>query len=411
RMAQWNFAIESNPHVNIVVDDAIHYVKAGAERYSLILNTVTTPLYFSSSKLYTKNFFDDVKGRLKRDGVYVTWMDSRIGDAGSDIILRSLQKSFKHCAVLYVKSAYFLLIASDQPLTMAQQQAVISQPQLRENLMAKHDIMSEWLPYHLMTTDAFSLIGNSEGVVNTADYPALEFEIASLQESGIPAFKKRLRAHFDMTEIEQALPELSASFPADLLAQVHERLGNASITRRWERLLRHKQLDHKKELAELELRKARRDVKKRVRDMHAYAYQLMKLDRYAEAITVFKTVLQKEPAHDNAYYNLGVSYEVLGENELALNSFNHELAIDPEDQDASFRIGRLQVKLHRYEQALLNLNEYIKTYGKNRRKAYFYRALSNRALGHDARAEADVMQAMRLGEKEKVMAEQLELLK
>jgi len=95
------------------------------KEYSLILNTVTAPLYFSSSKLYTTDFFRNIKERLSDDGVYVTWMDSRIGDKGADIILRSLQQSFQHCAISYVKGAYFLLIASDEPLFMRHRKVLL----------------------------------------------------------------------------------------------------------------------------------------------------------------------------------------------------------------------------------------------------------------------------------------------
>jgi len=409
RMARWNFAIENNPRVRIVVDDAIHFIKAGKKKYSLILNTVTTPLYFSSSKLYTKDFFDDIKGRLQSDGVYVTWMDSRIGDDGADIILRSLQKSFKYCAVLYVKSAYFLLIASDKPLYMTQQQAVISQPQLRKDLMKKYGILSEWLPYHLMTTDAFALIGNRKGPINTADFPALEFEISDLQHGGIAKFKKRLLAHVNIGEIQQALPFVPEAFPADFLAQARSRMGESSITRRWQALLKNQRVGIKKDLAELEYRKIRMEVMKRTGDIHAYAYQLLKLKRYSEAIMFFHKVLKQDPEHDNANYNLGVAYEALGQDGQALESFNKELSVDPTDQDASYRIARLLIGMKRYNQALKALNIYIAHEGKSRARAYFYRAIAYNALGDHAQAKRDLMQAMQLSGKEKMMAEQLNL--
>jgi len=415
RMAAWNFDIEHNSHVNITVDDAIHFIKSGEKQYSLILNTVTTPLYFSSSKLYTRDFFDDVKTRLNNDGVYVTWMDSRIGDAGSDIILRSLQQSFRHCALLYVKSSYFLLVASDKPLKMNQQKAVVTQPDLRENLMQKHQVMSAWLPYQLITTDLFSLINNKDGVLNTADYPALEFEMARLQESGIPEFRKRLLAHFDIHQVEQAMPITTETFPADFIAHAKERLGISSITKRWRTLIKSElvtteSLGIKEKMAELKFRKVRMEVMQTADNIHAYGYQLIKLRRYAEAITAFHDVLKQDPEHDNVYYNLGVCFEKLGQPDKALESFRHELVIDPEDQDASYRIARLLVQIKQYDQALKALNIYISHQGISRGKAYFYRAVAHHALGHRQQARADLMQAMRLGGNEKRMAEQLNLL-
>ncbi|MDQ7000474.1 MAG: tetratricopeptide repeat protein [Mariprofundus sp.] len=415
RMAAWNFDIEHNARVTITVDDAIHFVKSGEKQYSLILNTVTTPLYFSSSKLYTRDFFDDVKARLNNGGVYVTWMDSRIGDNGSDIILRSLQQSFRHCALLYVKSSYFLLVASDTPLKMHQQKAVVTQPDLRKNLMQKHRIMSAWLPYQLMTTDLFSLIKNKDGVFNTADYPALEFEMARLQESGIPEFKKRLLAHFDIRQIEQAMPIKTAAFPADFIAHAKERLGASSITRHLQTALNHEPLTTeslriKEEMAELVFRKVRMEVVRTADNIHAYGYQLIKLGRYAEAITVFHDVLKRDSKHDNTYYNLGVCFEKLEQYDRALASFRHELIADPDDEDAAYRVARILIRMGRYHQALKALNTYISHQGGGQSKAYFYRALAYRATGENNLAKADLMQAMKLSEDEKKAANQLELL-
>lgn len=414
RMAQWNFDIEHNPRVHITVDDAIHFVKSGEKKYSVILNTVTTPLYFSSSKLYTRDFFDDVKTRLQHDGVYVTWMDSRIGDEGSDIILRSLHQSFRHCALLYVKSSYFLLIASDEPLIMHQQQAVISQPDLRDNLMQKHRIMSAWLPYQLMSTDVFPLINNRDGAINTADYPALEFEMAHLQEKGIPEFKQRLLNHLDIHEIEQAMPLKTPEFPADFIAHARERLESSSITQRWQTLL-HDALagvegTRKTDMAELAFRKLRMDITPDADHLHAYGFQLLKLERYDAAIAVFDDVLKLVPDHDNTHYNLGVCFEKLGQYDKALTHFRQELIVDPDDEDAAYRAGRVLIRMERYHQALTALNTYISHQGAGRSKAYFYRALAYRATGKNTLAKADLMQAMRLGEDEKRIAAQLELL-
>src|SRR5262249_4377435 len=84
--AKYNFDLRQRANIELFHDDAIHHVKVSDQTYSLIVNTVTTPLYFSSSKLYTQDFFRLIKRRLAPDGVYMTWFDSRVGDRGADII-------------------------------------------------------------------------------------------------------------------------------------------------------------------------------------------------------------------------------------------------------------------------------------------------------------------------------------
>ncbi|MDQ6956317.1 MAG: tetratricopeptide repeat protein [Mariprofundaceae bacterium] len=407
RMKQWNFDIEHNPHVKIMVDDAIHYVKSMDKTYALILNTVTTPLYFSSSKLYTKNFFDDVKKRLTKGGVYVTWMDSRIGDKGADIILRSLHQSFKHGALAYVKGSYFLLIASDDPLVMHQQKAVTTQPELRKNLLEKHAVVSAWLPYQLMTTDLFSLIGNGEGSINTADNPILEFEMARLQNKHFNAFKKRLLAHISVEEIKSAMPMIGDGFPAPFVLQANNRLRNSSITRRWKALLPDKIIGKEKALAELARRKVQAELKHTAQAWHHYAYQLIEVENYSLAIKAIQHELSLDPSFNDANYNLGVCYELLNQPEKALQAFERELSVDSNDKDVRYRIARLLVKKGDYQQALVLLNAYIENNALKHGRAFFYRGLVFHALGDEAQAKKDLMKAMRLRKSERALTNRL----
>jgi len=410
RMAQWNFDIEHNPRVDIVVDDAIHYVKTGEEKYSMILNTVTTPLYFSSSKLYTRDFFDSVGNRLTPDGVYITWMDSRIGNVGTDIILRTLRKSFRHCAILYVKASYFLLVASNEPIHAQQSDAVTHNPELVANLMKKHGIMAKWLPYHLMHSDAFSLIGDPDGPINTADDPVLEFEMARLYNSGIYHFKSRLKKAFNIEDVRQALGEIGDAFPADLVAQAKERLEDSSITRRWIKLLSGTPgYARKVKLAELDKRIAKAKVEGTARSYHAVGTQLMRLGRYTKAISVFQRVLELEPGYNDAYYNMGSCYERLGNDAEALHSFYSEEDVDPKDRDADLRIGRLLLRVGQYQRALDALNHHIGIQKPTGGEPYLYRAMAHRALGHGAQAKADIQRALRLDSKDKKLFDQIGL--
>jgi len=327
-------------------------------------------------------------------------MDSRIGDEGADIILRSLQKSFEHCALSYVKGSYYLLIASNKPLVMHQQQAVSEQPDLRQNLMDKHDVMSGWLPYHLMTRDVFSLIGNPDGSINTADYPALEFEMARLQDSGIPKFKKRLLNQLSLAEMELAMPVVHEGFPGALLLQVKDRLGKSSIARQWNKLLRYEGVNAQKALAELERRKVRMEVDDKIRDLHAYAYQLIQVGRYEEAVSTLQKVVGRDSNYDNAYYNLGVCFERLEMGEKALSAFEKELKVNPNDEDVRYRIARLLVKAGEYQRSLPYLTEHIERRKLQKGKVFFYRSLAYDSLGYKELAEKDMVAALSLNREE-----------
>ncbi|MDX8400842.1 MAG: hypothetical protein R8K20_11445, partial [Gallionellaceae bacterium] len=159
--------------------------------YDMILNTVTSPLYFSSSKLYTLEFFDKIKRRLNPKGTYVTWMDSRIGSQGARIILNTLQQRFKHCSILFIKSGYYLLIASDQAVKLQHPDLIEKAPPLKTSLM-QNKIVPRLLAYNLMSSELFTADNKFDAPINTLDRPVLEFEMASLKKKEFREFQKQL---------------------------------------------------------------------------------------------------------------------------------------------------------------------------------------------------------------------------
>ena len=107
------------------------------------MNTVTSPLYFSSAKLYTHDFLEQIRQRLESDGVYMTWADSRVGDKGMEIILSTLSRSFKYCALGTIKTTYYLLLCSEEPLHVH-----------HPDIVSRHPILSKSYRRHLIRAAA-----------------------------------------------------------------------------------------------------------------------------------------------------------------------------------------------------------------------------------------------------------------
>jgi len=350
-MKRWNFDIEANPNVNIIVDDAIHYTKITDKKYSLILNTVTTPLYFSSSKLYTEDFLDAVHDCLTSDGIYVTWMDSRIGDKGVDIVLNTIARSFRHCAIFYIKSAYFLLVCSDKVIRPMQAFAVAGIQELRDDLLNKHRILVDWLPYQLLNADAFALRENVNGVVNTNNHPILEFEMAGLVKPGIPEFKTRLRKGIDLARIKAFSNPDSKIFPADLIKHADRLIGDSSIERSLKKASGNLLNTGRKNMAELMYWKNMATSRGKAMDDHKYGYWLYRNKRFKASIKQYKKALALNPKQDNANYNIAISYTALGKPERALEFFARELDVDSGDQDVPYEMGVIYMRQKHYSKA------------------------------------------------------------
>jgi spermidine synthase/Tfp pilus assembly protein PilF len=387
RMSKYNFAIEANPRVTLFLDDAMHFTKVSNNTYSLIINTVTSPLYFSSSKLYTRDFFETIRQRLQPDGIYVTWADSRVGDRGMDIILQTLSQSFKDCWIGSIKASYFLLICSQQDIQVHHPQLIARNKELAKYFFQEHGLFPQWLPYGLLNTHAFALIQDPTTPINTLDYPVLEFEMARLQKRGIHRFKKRLREAMRVENVTRALQPVMDFHPLHLVLHTEKLLGDATITDRWKTLVARQIPDFDRYYRKAKLRyyATYAAIANTADAHHRYGLQLIRHGRYKEAIREFKTALKLNPRRNNSYFNIGSSYERLGQLELALVYYNKELLVDPMDEDVPFRVGRVYFKLAKYKEALAAFDTALSM--EKTSKTYFYRGQALEALGLFAEAK------------------------
>ena len=186
RFAEYNFGIHKNKHVRIILDDGVGYLKRSRKKYDCIINTVTTPLYFSSSKLYTKDFFEIIKKKLNKRGVYYTWFDGRCGNEGSFILIKSLLSSFRHIGIMSLRSSYFLLFASKTRPDFRKNNAASSLLALKNIAGSPYRPELSILTKNIDTKRTKELIEGRP--VNTIDFPALEYNMANTGAS--PAFFK-----------------------------------------------------------------------------------------------------------------------------------------------------------------------------------------------------------------------------
>jgi len=330
RMEEYNFGLADMANVSLVHDDAVHSVKVAQEQYSLILNTVTSPLFFSSSKLYTVEFLDHVQQRLAPGGLYVTWLDSRVGDSGADIMIETVTRAFDHCGLAQVSWTYLLLMCSDRPITAHHPMAVAQQEQLSAYLQDEHGIDPAGLPYLLLNANAATLRKPGGAAVNTLDKPVLEFEMARLTARSLKELQQRIIEnikpaeladafkHFDwgLVPMVQALPPIVGANPyyGALLSLQNDARG------------------------------------------HYRRFQV------AEQIGNCDGVIENAPGaailHSQMiqlHLSLGRCYEFKGRYSEALAAYRHEQEVDPENMRLTLVLGRVLMRLERFQEALTEL--------------------------------------------------------
>ncbi len=72
--SEQNFDVVKDPRVEIVYDDARHFVLTSKEQFDIITSDPIHPWVKGSAALYTRNYFEHVKRHLKPGGVVTHWV-------------------------------------------------------------------------------------------------------------------------------------------------------------------------------------------------------------------------------------------------------------------------------------------------------------------------------------------------
>jgi len=346
-MKEYSFDIMSKSNVQVVWDDGIRFMKTTNQKYDLILNTVTSPLYFSSSKLYTREFYQQVKTRLQSDGIYTTWLDNRVGERGLRIILKTLQVEFKYCWVTRMKSQYFLLVASNEKPQIHNEESLYGNQKLNDYFASMHlrDIRN--LRYSIINTNPYEYLNNDDKIpLNTIDLPALEFEIAQLNKPMIDSFTDFLLDNYDFSEMRK---QVFNHRPIDLLELVSYYLKvdyQSTLTRHFLEFVQERYPEFQKDLEGYLLSYAVDVVNKyhtgeSLDKLIFWQWYFNHID-YAEQTA--RRLLALYPDFYNVRYNVGLANEALGNYEVATEMFKEEISRDKNHCDAWYRLGRTRLK-------------------------------------------------------------------
>ncbi len=77
-----NYDVVTNPRVNVVYDDARHYILTTKEKFDIITSDPIHPWVKGAATLYTKEYFDLVKRHLNPGGLFTQWVPLYESDPG-----------------------------------------------------------------------------------------------------------------------------------------------------------------------------------------------------------------------------------------------------------------------------------------------------------------------------------------
>ena len=129
----------TDPRLGLIVDDARTYLRVNPVAYDVIISEPSHPWVPGVANLFTREFFNLGKERLRNDGVFVQWLQIyQLSGESLRSVLATFHEVFPHVAVFRVlgaaKGKDLILVGSRTPLSLELVNARMSDPRTAADL-------------------------------------------------------------------------------------------------------------------------------------------------------------------------------------------------------------------------------------------------------------------------------------
>ncbi|MFQ6613180.1 MAG: tetratricopeptide repeat protein, partial [Fidelibacterota bacterium] len=356
---KYSFDIMAKENVRVFCDDGFRFLKVTPYKYDLILNTVTSPLYFSSSKLYTRDFFRSVKRRLAQDGIYTTWLDRRVGERGLKIILTTLKTEFQYCWVAVLRPEYYLLLCSNEPIRFRDPEAVFGNQTLKDYFYRVHGRPMDSYRYAIVNTDAYRYLNPEESIRwNSIDFPNLEFEMARRGGSSLQGFEQFIFNSYSLDRMEQEV--FGDTVDLNLLVSYFSlEYAESVFARYFLELARENdpQFSDRYRTFVLDFFRQRMEQFGTMTTALDYGRWLEQFNRISEAIQLYQQMVKDKPYLSDLSLKIAQLQFRQQEYDRARETLEQVLQAIPEEGEAWFWLGRIALAEGQFQQAIGHLQK------------------------------------------------------
>ena len=409
-----NHGVAAHPRFRAWVMDGANYLRLTGSRYDAILNDSIWPFYAGNSGLYTREYFQDGRERLRPGGLMTSWLPLDMQVEDFKIILKTFHVVFPYFSVWFAPTHYnkhALLVGSAEPLQLEAAAYLERFARHAQADLAEVGLGDPVLLLDCFATDQQELAGELEGVaVHTADRPLLEFSpsratpgkgqvgvyefLSRHRKSALallePAAEPQLRQAIETThratghvlrglilreqrqagsEREFALArQLRPDHPgARAIEEYEEQLYALDLKaldgRTYDELLGlaarlGKAGLHEKTAQVLE--QATHRAPEEPRGYGELGLALLRLGRAAEAVPQFERARALDSDQADTYNNLGNALRQLGKQAEAASWYRQALERDPELAEAYYNLGMLHQEQGQAREAIGQLAEAVR---------------------------------------------------
>ena len=177
--ALWNRGVRTNPVTRLRVEDARTVLKLESKKYDVIMSEPSNPWFASVGSVFSREFYELAKKRLKPGGIMVQWFQVyEMNDGIVEMVLRTFGSSFPVMEIWDTNEGDIVLLGSDRPWDM-------SLESLRRSYgseLVRQDLASIGLPTpetllaRLFASQRTAAFIAGPGAIQTDGFPVLEYE-------------------------------------------------------------------------------------------------------------------------------------------------------------------------------------------------------------------------------------------
>ncbi len=335
-----NHRAYSDPRARLILNDGRNHLLMEQEAYDLIISEPSNPWIAGTATLFTVEFYELARRRLKTGGILCQWLQAyALEPADFAMVVRSIQKVFPHVTIWMTLSVDFLIIASDQPIVFDLdriRERIDRSPELKEDLLQLGIPSAPGLlaSFQLGEKDVKTYTQGNQ--LNTDDQLLLEFNAPwALYKNTDPLIHEALNAFRT-----QPLPTIARQGSDPLEdPKILVEIGQGSLAKNFAPVAQgyfERALQRSPNLPEA---------------LVGLGRCYLAGDRLLAAIDLFRKAAAADPKSAYAYGNLGWALLKGGDLTAALDALRKAAQLDPQDWDTRIREGMTLEKLQRWEEA------------------------------------------------------------
>lgn len=199
-LAASNLGVVDNPKVEVRVDDARHYLGHTERAFDVVVSDLFVPWESRAGYLYTVEFYETVRKRLKPGGLFCQWLALyQVGPDDFELIADSFAAAFPTVSLwwgqLDPQFPIVALIGTSDPLELVRDQLTARSAAQSESPLGVDLELVDWSDLPPLFIGCWRTRPGT--VLNTDEHPRLEFQAPVSQRSGLSLRGATLRTYFD----------------------------------------------------------------------------------------------------------------------------------------------------------------------------------------------------------------------